>query len=111
MTEPLTPQEIDFTLSQDLLLRDIRTDLFSVMIPVLGIPVRFETNSRAVHAIIERTFAAWRKLEGVPQVISERTARVRVMVHEGNEGTADARPRPRHLQDPRQFGPDGPPPP
>jgi hypothetical protein len=52
---------IDFIPTEDVLLRD-PTLAYTVELPVLGLPTRFETNSRYVYEMIAETFDAWQTL-------------------------------------------------
>src|SRR5439155_20174104 len=62
-------------------------------LPVLGVPVRFESNSAAALAVIEEAFGIWRGLRTSPGLIAPLGVRVRLSVREGDEradGGADA---------------------
>ncbi len=59
-------------------------------LPVLGIPVRFESNSAAALAVVEEAFGIWRGLRTSPGLIAPLGVRVRLIVHEGDE-RADGR--------------------
>lgn len=61
-------------------------------LPVLGIPVRFESNSAAALEAIEDAFGAWRALHDTPELIAAARVRVRVIVHDGDEGGAPHAP-------------------
>src|SRR6266516_2454064 len=54
-------------------------------LPVLGIPVRFESNSAAALAVVEEAFGIWRGLRASPGLIAPLGVRVRLIVHEGDE--------------------------
>jgi len=54
-------------------------------LPVLGIPVRFESNSAAALAVVEAAFGIWRGLRTNPDLIAPLGVRVRLIVHEGDE--------------------------
>src|SRR5437867_5616700 len=54
-------------------------------LPVLGIPVRFESNSAAALAVVEEAFGIWRGLRTSPGLIAPLGVRVRLIVHEGDE--------------------------
>ncbi len=54
-------------------------------LPVLGIPVRFESNSAAALAVVEEAFGIWRGLCTSPGLIAPQGVRVRLIVHEGDE--------------------------
>src|SRR5205809_5181910 len=59
-----------------------------VELPVLGVPVRFESNSAAAIETVEDAFAMWRALRASPELIAPQSLRVRLIVHEGDEGGA-----------------------
>ena len=69
-----------------------------IIIPVLGIPTRFETNSGDVLATIEDAFGAWRSV-APPSAGEHEPLSVRILVHEGEEGEAGRSPV-------RHFSPD-----
>ncbi len=80
-----------------------------VELPVLGILVRFETNSEAVMTAVERTFGGWRALTAHPQLISSTTVRVRLFVHDGDRTVCDPASLVYRLPDPDRLllaGPD-----
>jgi len=54
-------------------------------LPVLGIPVRFESNSAAALAVVDEAFGIWRALRTNPDLIAPQGVRVRLIVHEGDE--------------------------
>ena len=54
-------------------------------LPVLGIPVRFESNSAAALDVVETAFGIWRGLRTNPDLIASQGVRVRLIVHEGDE--------------------------
>jgi hypothetical protein len=60
--------------------------LVSVELPVLGLPVCFETNDEQLLEVVEEAFGAWRIMEGMPGLLSSRRFRVRFVVREGDEG-------------------------
>src|SRR5437763_15477838 len=59
-----------------------------VELPVLGVPVRFESNSAAAIETVEDAFAMWRALRASPALIAPQSQPVRLVVHEGEEGGA-----------------------
>lgn len=61
-------------------------------LPVLGIPVRFASNSTAVLAVVEDAFGPWRTLAAYPDLIASEGAQVRLIVHEGLEGSGPHAP-------------------
>ena len=63
-----------------------------VELPVLGVPVRFESNSTAALAVVEDAFGGWRGLRTSPELIASQGVRVRLIVHEGDEGPASHAP-------------------
>src|SRR5882762_3933143 len=60
----------------------------AVELPVLGIPVRFQSNSAAVLAAVEDAFGIWRALRASPALIAPAGVTVRLIVHEADEGGA-----------------------
>jgi len=55
------------------------------IIPVLGIPVSFETSDPQVLGIIEEAFGAWRILDQVPSLVADAHVTFRIWVEEGAE--------------------------
>src|SRR2546426_7701574 len=75
---------ISFDASPDVLYHGV--PLRHVMeLPVLGIPVRFESNSAAALAVVEEAFGIWRGLRTSSGLIAPLGVRVRLIVHEGDE--------------------------
>ena len=68
-------------LSRDVVLRHV------VELPVVGIPVRFETNSRTVLDAVEESFGRWRPIAARTDLLSPERVRIRLIVHEGDERT------------------------
>jgi len=66
----------------DPLLRDIRCDQ-RVVLPVLGLPTSFESNSAALLQLVEQAFGGWRAVEGL--TTTRDPLRVRILVFEGPE--------------------------
>jgi hypothetical protein len=58
-----------------------------VELPVLGIPVRFATNDRAVFDHIEAVFGHWRGVDAGSQPATGGGADMRLFVHDGDEGS------------------------
>jgi hypothetical protein len=54
------------------------------VLPVLGIPVRFESNSAVVIDVVHASFGAWRALEPDGTAPANR---VRIVVHDAGDGT------------------------
>ncbi len=79
---------VEFDPPGDPLFRDAEL-AFRVELPVIGIPVRFESNSRQVIEVVNASFGVWKQLERHPELIAAECARVRLFVHEGEE---DAEP-------------------
>jgi hypothetical protein len=65
---------------------------YAVDLPVLGIPVKFESNSPAALDVVEGSFGTWRALHGRPELIAPEGVRVRLIVHDGDEGGASHPP-------------------
>jgi len=59
-------------------------------LPVLGIPVRYESNSATALAVVEEAFGVWRGLCANPHLIAPQGVRVRLIVHDGDERGAGA---------------------
>ena len=72
---------IHFIATADPLLRNPSLD-HALELPVLGIRIRFETNSRDVLALINATFAEWGPIAHTAPV----AASVRIVVHDHREG-------------------------
>src|SRR6266581_4479984 len=86
---------ISFDASPDVLYHGV--PLRHVMeLPVLGIPVRFESNSAAALAVVEEAFGIWRGLRTNPDLIPPLGVRVRLLPHRGDEldGGGAAAPAP-----------------
>jgi hypothetical protein len=63
-----------------------------VELPVLGVPVRFESNSAAAIAAVEDAFGIWGALRASPELIAPVGVQVRLIVHDGEEGDAPHAP-------------------
>ena len=74
---------VDFVATHDPLLRNPSLD-YEVTLPVLGLPTRFESNSRHVIETVDRTFGHWRALMST-QTPAVQPLRVRIVVHDGQE--------------------------
>jgi hypothetical protein len=59
----------------------------STVIPVLGIPVRFESDSVPLLEEAEAYFGVWRSLERAPEMLSPASATVRLVHRDGDEGS------------------------
>lgn len=82
---------IRFTPSSDPLYRDVPLE-YSAVIPVLGIPVRFESNALRIIQAAEEAFGAWRVLERAHPMVSDHDVRVALIVHPGDEGDTPRAP-------------------
>ncbi|MCI0432560.1 MAG: hypothetical protein L0271_02765 [Gemmatimonadetes bacterium] len=51
-------------------------------LPVLGIPVSFESNSEMVIEIADEAYGAWRSLDRLPAMISAERVRIRIFVED-----------------------------
>lgn len=80
MDEPNVPK-------RDALYRDARPTQ-SLELPVMGVPVRFETDHPHVLAEVEALYGGWRVLERVPELVDGRRVRVTVLLHD--DAAADA---------------------
>jgi hypothetical protein len=58
---------------------------YEELLPVLGIPVRFESNDREVMELVEESFGSWRGCDDVDVAARAPALRVRVVVHEERE--------------------------
>lgn len=67
-------------------------------LPVLGIPVRFETDSDAIMAVVTDTFGVWRAARQSGGTHETTKVHVRLMSHEGPEGEPHA-PVTYHMPD------------
>jgi hypothetical protein len=94
MTEPSDVQRSRDTISFDVPLPHL-TEL-----PVLGVPVRFESNSADALALVEAAFGSWRGLGTSPELIGAPGARFRLIVQEGSEGAAAHAPVRLRIPDP-----------
>ncbi len=57
-----------------------------VELPVLGIPVSFESNDGRLLEVVDEAFGVWRVLERTPHVLSSRRLRARFVMRDGDEG-------------------------
>jgi hypothetical protein len=96
---PATASTVDFTASDDSLLRGQPLD-YAVLLPVLGIALRFETNSRYVLGVVEEAFGGWRAIADSADLTTLRALRVQVVIFEGSESSVGHAPV-------RHFCPDG----
>ena len=74
----------------DPLLRSAVLD-YELRLPVLGIETRFDSNSEDVIALVEQSFGRWRHLPAEDRTAAT-SARVRVIVNEGDETTSGHSP-------------------
>jgi hypothetical protein len=74
-----------------------------VDLPVLGVPVRFASNSAAALAVVEDAFGRWRALGAHPELIASEGAQVRLIVHEGFEGSGPHAPVTVRMPDPDRI--------
>lgn len=84
MSDPAT-SEVEFEACPDPLQRGVVTR-HVLALPVLGIPVRFESNSPTVIEIADTAMSTWRSITGMPELFARRGVAVRVIVVEGQEG-------------------------
>ncbi|MEE8116009.1 MAG: hypothetical protein V3T28_02775, partial [Gemmatimonadales bacterium] len=78
-------EKVEFDPPSDPLFRDAEL-AYDVELPVIGIPVRFESNSRQVIDAVNGSFGVWSSLKNHPELLASDSARVRLIVHEGEEG-------------------------
>lgn len=74
----------------DLLLRSSTLE-HQLELPVLGIDVRFESNSALIPPIVAESFGRWRELSAAARSPTE-PVRVRIIVHQGSEETTGRSP-------------------
>lgn len=91
---------VDFHPLTDPLLRAPKLDLV-VEVPLLGLAMRFETNSLYLHDLIGETFDIWRK--ATAPAAGAPALRVRLIVQEGGEGTAPHAPIRHICPDPERI--------
>ncbi len=84
----MTPGQVDFEPSHDGLYRDVPLG-WVVEVPVMGVPVRFETNSESVRDAVEESFGCWHSLHTRPDLLANGSLRVRLIVHPGDEGETE----------------------
>ncbi len=75
---------IEFERTDDPLLRDVPLE-HGVDLPVMGIPVKYRTNSPDVLAVIEESYGLWRVLEDRPRLLESDPVRVTVIVYDDRE--------------------------
>ena len=78
-------EKVEFDPPSDPLFRDAEL-AYDVELPVIGIPVRFESNSRQVIDAVIGSFGVWSSLKNHPELLASDSARVRLIAHEGEEG-------------------------
>ncbi|MBI4540924.1 MAG: hypothetical protein HY704_15585 [Gemmatimonadetes bacterium] len=76
---------VRFVPSPDPLYRAVPVDYYTE-IPVLGIPVRFESNAPRIVEAAEEAFDPWRVLANAAELVSPLGVRVVIVVHPGSEG-------------------------
>ena len=84
-------EPVEFDRSPDVLYHGVALR-HVVELPVLGVPVRFESNSAAAIETVEDAFGMWRALRASPELIAPLSLRVRLIVHDGDEGGAPHAP-------------------
>ena len=89
--------DVDFIPVRDPLLRNPALD-YDMTLPVLGLPTRFESNSRHVIETVDQAFGYWRAVSAMP-IPAIEPFRVRIVIHDGPEDSA----RPIHV---RYIAPD-----
>src|SRR5947208_14540301 len=89
-------ESIQFDRSPDVLYHGVALR-HVVELPVLGVPVRFESNSAAAIETVEDAFGMWRALRASPELIAPLSLRGRVVVHDGDGGGAPHAPVPCRL--------------
>lgn len=71
----------------------------TVRLPVLGVPVDFATNSGSALGSVEASFGPWRALDGASGLVAAQGVRVRLVVHEGTEGSEGRAPMTYRMPD------------
>src|SRR5438034_11080781 len=84
-------EPVEFDRSPDVLYHGVALR-HVVELPVLGVPVRFESNSAAAIEVVEDAFGMWRALGASPELMPPRRVRGRLIVHEGGGGGAPHAP-------------------
>lgn len=64
----------------------------ALVLPVLGVPIRYASNSATALAAVERAFGHWRALDAYPALLASQGADFRLIVHEGDEGPSPHAP-------------------
>src|SRR5205809_8039756 len=78
-------ESIQFDRSPDVLYHGVALR-HVVELHVLGVQVRFESNSAAAIEVVEDAFGMWRALRGTPELRAPLRLRVRLILHDGAEG-------------------------
>jgi len=97
MREPLEFDRPENPLYQGVALRHV------VELPVLGVPVRFASNSAALLSVVEDAFGRWRALAAHPELMASEGAEVRLIVHEGLEESGAHAPVTVRMPDPDRL--------
>ncbi|UCF18824.1 MAG: hypothetical protein JSU87_12930 [Gemmatimonadota bacterium] len=79
--------------------RDIGLD-YRTVIPVLGIPVTFETNAPEIMSAVEESFGLWHSLAEEPGRAPRAEPRVRLIMQDGAESASSRIPISYRLPDP-----------
>ncbi|MDQ3811619.1 MAG: hypothetical protein M3336_15165 [Chloroflexota bacterium] len=82
----MTELRVEFDAATDPLYRDVALR-HTTELPVLGISVRFETNSATVLGAVEESFGRWRSLASHHDLLSPERVRIRLIVQAGDERT------------------------
>lgn len=72
-------------------------------LPVLGIPVRFESNSAQVIDAVRTSFGVWERMRAHPDLLETDGARVRLFVHDGEEEPGEHAPLHYRCPDPHRL--------
>jgi len=75
----------------------------STEVPVMGVTVRYESNTAAALEVVEETFGVWRGLFATPELIQPGSVSVRLIVHDGDEGPTRHAPVMWRLHDSRRL--------
>ena len=78
------PDLIEFERTDDPLLRNVALE-HRVELPVMGIPVRYSTNSPDVLGVIEESYGVWRVLQDQPRFLETEPVSITVIVYDDGE--------------------------
>lgn len=76
---------------------------YRARLPVLGVPVAFESNSPEAIQAVDDTFGVWRRVARRRSLLASAQVRVRLIVHPGQEEPVGRAPMTYRLPDPSWF--------